>query len=272
MDRVTVTFGVRMQDRSGAGRWSKRRHFVRRGTGTTYRRLQSLKFLLTRDRGAVRRFLSRDLALRLAMLRDFYHVTHHVRGYHTLAELLTVTEEILARRRPVVVEAGAGFGGSTAKLSLATRAVGGRLHVFDSFQGIPDNDEAHHLLDGRPLKFRRGAFRGRLAAVKKRVAEYGAPEVCTYTKGLFADTLPGFSARIDVALLDVDLISSTRTCVTRLFPLLAPDGVMFSQDGHLRETVELLSAPDFWRDAVGVAPPRIEGLHRGKLITIRPAR
>ncbi|MBK8010581.1 MAG: class I SAM-dependent methyltransferase [Deltaproteobacteria bacterium] len=268
-----MTFGVRMNSET-AGRWANTKARFRRGPGTTYRKLQSLKFLLTRDHRAVRHFLRTpfarpmSLAARLSMLAQYMRITHAVRGYHTLTEILTVTEAILKRINPVVVEAGAGSGSSTAKLSIATRAAGGRLLVFDSFQGIPENDDVHHLLDGRPLTFRRGAFRGRLTAVKKRVAMFGAPEVCTFHKGWFEDTLPAFDARPDVVLLDVDLLSSTKTCVREIMPRLKEDGILFSQDGHIREIVALFLDEAYWRDEVGIEPPAVE--RRPKLLALRP--
>jgi O-methyltransferase len=200
------------------------------------------------------------------LLLGVLRATDHLRGYHSNAELLRVGRAVLDRSRPCVVEAGAGYGSSTAKLSLFVRAAGGVLHVFDSFRGIPPNDERDHHLDGRPVRFRARAFRGRLAAVRRAVERYGAPEVCRFHKGWFADTLPGFASPIDVALLDVDLVASTRTCVTWLHPQLTPRGRLFSQDGHLRGTVRLLSDPSFWREEVGVEPPTIRGLGTDKLL------
>ncbi len=272
-----MTFGVRMRPGASPGRWSSGRRIFRRGTGTFYRKIQSLKFLLTRDRRAVVRFLRAryplqlPLARRIALLRRFYRITHAVRGYHTLEEILIVTDRILrlaGRENLTVVEAGAGSGSSTTKLSLAVRLAGGRLVVFDSFRGIPENDEQHHLLDGRPLTFRRGAFRGRLSAVKKRVAELGAPEVCEFHKGLFTDTLPRMSGPVDVALLDVDLAASTRACTQFLYPRLRPGGALISQDGHLRATVDLFADQAFWRNDVGVEPPEIRGLGEDKLLIV----
>src|SRR5690606_19018518 len=42
----------------------------------------------------------------------------------------------------VLVEAGCFKGGSTAKLSLLAELAGRELVVFDSFEGLPDNDES----------------------------------------------------------------------------------------------------------------------------------
>lgn len=250
---------------------------IRRGPGTIYRRLVSLKHLAGRDRRAVLEFLrapypiALSLRDRLGIVAAFVHTTNHVRTYHTQVEMLAVADRILrlaGRDGLTVVECGAGKGGSTAKLSLVTKLAGGRLHVFDSFKGIPPNDERDARLDGKPIEFRRGAFRGRIHEVQRNVARFGALDVCEFHKGWFADTMPAFTAPVDVVLLDVDLASSTRTCVTALYPRLRPGGVMFSQDGHLRGTVELLANAAFWRDELGVPPPAIAGLGRDKLVAI----
>jgi O-methyltransferase len=250
---------------------------MRRGSGTLYRRLQSLRFLAGRDRRAVVDFVCRSTAgglspaERLWLVWRFVHITNRVRSYHTQTQMLAVADAILQRRgQPglTVVECGAGKGGSTAKLSLLAQRAGARLVVFDSFRGMPANDERHQGFDGLPRVFRRGAFHGRLREVQRTVATFGAAGVVDYRKGWFADTLPQFDEPVDVALLDVDLVASTRTCLLHLAPRLRPGGVIFTQDGHLRAIAALLADPAFWRDEVGVAPPRIPGLGRDKFLAL----
>jgi O-methyltransferase len=256
-----------------------RRLGIRRGPGTLYRRWESLRFLLTRDRRAVTSFLASQelgdltIAARLGVLREFLGVTQAVRGYHSLAEILTVGAAVLERRgrtNLTVVECGCARGSSTAKLSLVARRAGGRLIAFDSFQGIPDNDERHRHLDGREVVFRRRAFRGTISTVRRTVQEHGAPEVCELRKGLFEESLPGLGETIDVAFVDVDLLASVRTCLRELMPRLRTDGVLFSHDGHLRAVHDMLGTESFWRDEVGVPVPRIEGLGERKMLEIRP--
>ncbi|MDX2170545.1 MAG: TylF/MycF/NovP-related O-methyltransferase [Deltaproteobacteria bacterium] len=251
---------------------------VRRGRGTLYRRLQSLRFLAGRDRRAVLAFLrgarhgGPRLSTRLWLVARFVRITNQVRAYHSQAQMLAVAEAILARAGQAgltVVECGAGKGASTAKLSLVTALAGGRLVVFDSFRGMPPNDERHQDLDGRPMRFRPGAFRGRLREVQRTVAAFGAPEVVVYRKGWFAETLPELDAQVDVALLDVDLLASTRTCLTYLTPRLRAGGVIFTQDGHLRAVAALLADARFWRDEAGVEPPPVPGVGREKFLAIR---
>src|SRR5688572_19349527 len=247
---------------------------TRRGPGTIYRRWKSIEFLVTRDRTDVTRFLARGpgrLRDRLDLVRRFIRVTNQVRGYHTLGEMLAVSREILRRDRPLVLEAGCGHGSSTAKLSLAVGVAGGRLLVCDSFRGLPPNGEVHRHLDGRQIQFRAGAFRATLPQVRRTVTRLGAPEVCEFRKGWFADTLPALETPpLDVVVLDVDLIESTRLCLRVLYPRLAASGVLFTLVGQLRATHDLLGSADFWQREVGVRPPRIDGLGSSKLLAIWP--
>ncbi|HJL40493.1 MAG TPA: class I SAM-dependent methyltransferase [Myxococcales bacterium LLY-WYZ-16_1] len=245
----------------------------RRGPGTWARRSESLRFAVTRDRQAWLRFFTHPFPVelsssrRLALARKVLQVTQTVRGYHAEAEILAVGEAILCRsgRGPHVVEAGCAHGSSTAKLSWFVAEAGGRLTVLDSFRGIPENDEVHQTLDGRVARFRKGAFRGRFATVQRTLARVGVPRVCTLLKGDFEDTAPDVRGPIDVLLLDVDLIRSTRTCLKALHPKVRSGGVVFSQDGHLRATVQLLSDPTFWHD-IGSTVPRIPELGTRKFI------
>ncbi|MBX2811931.1 MAG: class I SAM-dependent methyltransferase [Myxococcales bacterium] len=209
---------------------------------------------------------------KLRLVWAFVHITNQVRAYHSQAELLEVTSAILergGRNGVTVVEAGAGKGASTAKLSLAVRAAGGGvLHVFDSFRGIPCNNEIHHDMNGRTIRFRKGAFTGRLRSVQRTVEKYGAPEVCCYHRGWFEDTMPKFEASVDVALFDVDLLSSTRTCLRYIYPRMVKGGMIFSQDGHLRSIIKLLEERAYWWDQFGVPSPRIDGLGEDKLLRV----
>lgn len=253
---------------------------LRRGRGTPYRRWQSLRFLLQRDRRAVLAFLRAgypvhvSLLARVRLVARFIHITNQVRAYHSQAQMLAVSDAILRRAGQsglTVVECGCAKGASSAKLSLVARRAGGRLLVFDSFRGMPPNQERHEDLLGRPMVFRAGAFRGRLREVQRTVEAYGAPEVVEYRKGWFNETLPLLTETVDVAFLDVDLLESTRTCLVHLVPRLRRGGVIFTQDGHLRAIAELLGDASFWRNEVGIEPPAIPGLGRKKFLAIRPS-
>jgi O-methyltransferase len=170
----------------------------------------------------------------------------------------------------VVVEAGCFKGGSTAKFSLAAHLAGRELVVFDSFQGIPDNEETNtaNVLSDRPGKFVEGSFCGGLEEVKANVAKYGKIECCRFIKGWFDDTMPDFHEPVAAAYVDVDLASSTKTCLQYLFPLLQPGGALYSQDGHLSLVVDVLDDDNFWMNEVGCRKATMIGLRTSKLVKV----
>jgi O-methyltransferase len=231
---------------------------------------------------AVRRLLtSRQIRLslpqRLSLVGKLYRTTAKVQSPHTQAEILAYVDDILTLpdgSPDVVVEAGCFVGSSTAKFSLAAARAGKTLVVFDSFAGIPENDEKHdtdHFGSTDLPGFRAGDWHGELDEVKGNVTRYGEVGVCEFVPGWFDDTMPKFDRPIAAAYIDVDLASSTRTCIQHLFPLLRPGGSLFSQDGHLPLVTAVFEDADFWRGEVGCDPPTVERMGSGKLLRVRKA-
>ena len=170
----------------------------------------------------------------------------------------------------VIVEAGAYKGGSTAKISLVAAYAKRTLCVFDSFEGLPLNKEDHGKnIYGGDAYFPGGSYAGSLDEVKTAVSKYGDPNACTFVKGWFENTMTQFQEPVAVGYIDVDLVSSTKTCLTYLFPRLIKNGVLFSQDGHLPLIIRLLKDASFWKNEVKTEPPRMEGLGTTKLVEIR---
>lgn len=213
-----------------------------------------------------------SLLLRLGLIRRFYRISYSVDCPHMEGEMARVTAAILSVPRDVeavIVEAGSYKGGSASKLSRAVRYAGRKFVVFDSFEGIPEHHEQHSKnIYGGDAYFPPGSYKGSLDEVRSNIARYGAVEVCRFVKGWFDDTMPGFKDPVGVAYIDVDLESSTRTCIRYLYPLLIPGGVLFSQDGHLPWVIDLLRDEKFWREDVGAEPPRTEGLGNRKLVAV----
>jgi O-methyltransferase len=169
----------------------------------------------------------------------------------------------------VIVEAGSYQGGSTAKLSLAARIAHRKLVVFDSFEGLPEHQETHGKnIFGGDAYFPPGSYAGSLEKVSQNVTRFGAIEACEFKKGWFEDTLPRFDQPIGVAYVDVDLESSTKTCLKYLYPRLISGGTLFSQDGHLPWVIKILNDSGFWNKEVGFEKPAIPGLGKKKLLAI----
>lgn len=209
---------------------------------------------------------------RLRIVYKCYRISYSVESPHMENEMIRVIAAIFSipqSTKSVVVEAGSYKGGSTAKLSLAAALGGRKLIVFDSFEGLPQNQEVHGKnIFGGDAYFPPGSYAGSLEEVRKNVARFGAPEVCEFRKGWFDSTMPNFNEPICTAYVDVDLETSTRTCLRYLYPLLVPSGVLFSQDGHLPLIIKLLSADEFWEREVGQSKPRMIGLGKKKLVAI----
>ena len=183
-----------------------------------------------------------------------------------MAEILSLP----AHRPGCAVEAGCFLGGSSAKFTLAAKLAGRELVVFDSFAGLPPHEE-HHERDfkGRPLDFTAGKYRGTRQQVERNIARWGEPEVSRLIGGWFEDTMPHFDEPIAALYLDVDLASSTKTCLKYLYPLLVPGGLLISQDGHVPLVAAVFDDAEFWEREVGSAKPAVEGLGRQKLLRIR---
>ena len=216
--------------------------------------------------------LKGSLLKKIRLIKQLYVISDKIDCQHTQEEMLNFIEVVLnlpPNSKGVIIEAGCYKGGSTAKFSLAVDIVGKNLVVFDSFQGIPENSEAHDKdIFGGPVSFKEGYYCGTLDEVKINVSKYGKIDCCKFVKGWFENTLPNFQEPISAIYLDVDLVSSTRTCLKYFYPLLEPGGVIFSQDGHLPLVDELFDNDSFWLDEIGCKKPPIFGLGKQKLIHI----
>jgi len=194
---------------------------------------------------------------------------------HKDAQIYTFVQEILALPSDVpgvIVEAGTYKGVSAAKFSHAVKMAGRRLYLFDSFQGLPPNEEAHtRSIKGHSIEgwFQSGNFRGSLEEVEHNLRRFGRREVCTLVPGWFEDTLPKFKEAVAAFYLDVDLAESTRTCLKYIYPLVSPGGVLVSQDGDFPLVIDVFSDDRFWEEEVGVERPLIEGLGTSKMLRIR---
>jgi O-methyltransferase len=209
---------------------------------------------------------------RLRLVGRFYSISYHVDCPHTEHELITIARYILNlgdHVRGAIVEAGAFYGGSTAKLSLVAKLSNRELAVFDSFEGMPENTEIHgKSIYGREHRFPKGSHAVGLEIVRGNVKRYGDISRCRFYKGWFSDTLPDFKESVAAACVNVDLVQSTKDCLKYLYPLVQPGGVIFSQDAHFPWIIELLKDATFWEHEIGVPKPILEHLGSSKLVAI----
>ena len=123
-----------------------------------------------------------------------------------------------------LLECGCFKGFSSCCLSHACTALGRRLVVADSFQGLPDpGDEGQGY-------YRRGDFCGTLAEVEENLQSFGRPEVVELLPGWYDDSLSGWREPIAILWLDVDLASSARDALRQAGAMLEPAGAVFSHE------------------------------------------
>lgn len=213
---------------------------------------------------------------RLAISQAFRRIGKIVPSAHTEGELLLVAARMLALPSSVagtIVEAGCFQGASTAKLSIVAERLGRGLVVFDSFCGMPANeeDDGRKNAFGESAYFAEGSFAGSLPQVKQHVTDLGRIGQCRFVEGWFDDTMPGFREPVACGYLDVDLPSSTMTCLRHLYPLLSPGGFLVSQDAHLPAVVDVVEDSKTW-ESIGAGTPRIEYTHYKRLLIIHKQR
>ena len=200
-----------------------------------------------------------SFAERLTILRRFFKIDKYLDCAHSFEEYLIPAYEILTfpSVKGHIIEAGAFKGGGTAKLSIIAKICNRKLFVFDSFEGLPENNEpvAHTTLGGI-CPYNKGEFSGSLDEVRRNVEKFGEIEVCSFVKGWFDTTMPHFKEEIITVFCDVDLESSTKTVLKNMWPNLVHKGFFFSQDAHIPIVLKLFSNQDFWRDEIGQDPPR----------------
>jgi len=160
-----------------------------------------------------------------------------------------------------VIECGVWKGASAAALSLVCQRTGRRLKVCDSFQGLPpDHPRPHVGLHTRVYGYyQEGMFHGDLEEVRNNIRTHGALDVCDFIPGFFAESLRGLNGPLVFAFLDVDLESSTRDCLKALWPLLAEDGLIYSDDAGDLEVVRVYFDEAWWREHLHCPAPGFVG-------------
>lgn len=130
---------------------------------------------------------------------------------------------------------------------------GRRVHLFDTFAGIPQ--AGPHDTEFQAAGHSEGVAACSLEAVEAHMAEWGlSAELFVYHKGLFGQMVTQavrfkageFPYGIAVLRLDADLYESTKVCMEYLYPLVNPGGWIIVDDWHLsgaRKAVEEVVSP-----------------------------
>ena len=115
-----------------------------------------------------------------------------------------------------------------------------KIHLFDSFQGIPRPDAN----DQRDICGLLGPGNGELestgisscsrSVVASNMQRWGIPQsMLMYHEGWFQDTVPKADISIAMLRLDGDLYASTKVCLEHLYPKVNHNGWCIVDDYHL---------------------------------------
>jgi len=152
------------------------------------------------------------------------------------------------------VECGVYHGAQSAAMALAimdARAAGHlegnpRVHLFDSFEGVPAPGEHDHewKAAGHPA----GQSAASITDVQSNMQEWGIDSaLLVYHPGYFDATINFYDGnlgvkKIAVLRLDCDLYESTRVCLQQLYPLVSVGGWVscddFALDGARKAILE----------------------------------
>lgn len=149
-----------------------------------------------------------------------------------------------------IVECGSFKGGSGILMALALKYFGinKHIHLFDSFQGLPEPDSI------KDKGYVKGSFCSDYGALNKKISEMNLREQITLHKGWFSHTVPLFlkerTRPISLLHIDCDLYSSTQDCFPALYPHVSKGGAVVLDDfndggrGEKRAVLELLKDQD----------------------------
>lgn len=150
---------------------------------------------------------------------------------HTLNATYGIAKMLIEEDIPGdFVECGVFAGSQVAAMAKAMLDAGDvarRVHLFDSFQGIPAGGE-HDATWTHPA----GTSACSRDAVRAHMREWGVPEdFLVWHPGWFQDTVPVANIeRIALLRLDGDLYESTLVCMEHLYPRVTPGGWVIVDD------------------------------------------
>jgi len=204
-------------------------------------------------------------AEKLRLVEQFRRVNSEIQSGTSPLVHVVLAREILSIPRDVpgdVIECGAWKGASSACLSLVCSMARRTLLVCDSFEGLPGDDsmQVHvgpHV--GVYGYYKKGMFAGSLDEVRENIRRCGSLDACRFVKGVFSESLRGLDGPLAFAFLDVDLVSSTRDCLRGIWPRLAENAAVYTDDAGDRDVVKVYFDEGWWRENLECEAPGLVG-------------
>ncbi|HUX14866.1 MAG TPA: TylF/MycF/NovP-related O-methyltransferase [Phycisphaerae bacterium] len=168
------------------------------------------------------------MALSLAEALDWYPINLALSSRAVMHNLLDRLHDVLVGGVPGdVVEMGCHAGDTSVFLARMIRELdpSRTLHLYDSFQGLPEKDAKDNPAYGEP-----GSVRTAEEVVRARFAQEGLPPPQIHA-GWFAELAEAeFPRQIAFAFFDGDLYRSIVDSFARVYPRLSPGAVVCVHD------------------------------------------
>jgi O-methyltransferase len=157
-----------------------------------------------------------------------------------------------------VCEFGVAQGATSALMAHEIMPTASRLHLFDSFRGLPAPSPRDELLDDIFGLKNMEAYKGTMACgqeqVRARLAAVGFPEARTVIHaGFLAETLAGdgLPEAVRFAYVDLDLYEGTRQALDFLTRVCVPGAIVIVDDydffsSGVRSAVQEVGATGAW--------------------------
>jgi len=163
-----------------------------------------------------------------------------------------------------IAEFGCFKGRTSAILSLACKAAGRRLVIFDTFAGLPGDHDGREPVSGERFSFVQGTYNGTLEEVRETIQRFGDPSVCVFVEGPFARTLPDRNGdQWAMVFEDADLPSSVRDVLLYAWPALRRGGSFFSHEARDPHVIALFFDAGWWKRVHNAEPPQFVGSGTG---------
>ena len=162
-----------------------------------------------------------------------------------------------------IVECGAFKGASSISLSIFSQIVDRKLIIYDSFEGLPEDNDQIEGRDYPHLKvtgvYKKGMYKGVLEEVQANLKYYGEYDNCIFRKGFFNETLKTHKEKIDFLFMDVDLIQSTKECILYLWPFVKNEKYIFTDDACDIDVVSIWFDNEWWMKNLNCNAPGYVG-------------
>ena len=199
---------------------------------------------------------------RIDLLNKFLTINQNIESATSLEVHITLAKNLLelpvVNEASFIVECGSFKGASTSVLSLICDIIERKIIVYDSFKGLPkDNFDQKIIYPHLNLSgyYKEGMFKSNLNEFELNVSKFGNIKNCIIREGFFEESLKLHKEKIDFIFLDVDLLTSTKTCIKYLWPYLKNEHKIFTDDSCDLNNVKIWFDEIWWKEVFNEKAP-----------------